>query len=171
MTGSENRTNKKNNNKTVITVLVIVLIIALIVLIGFVVTGKLNLGAGDNESIEATDGERLDINAESDNTAGEPLVAEDKLTEEQALGAVKNYVYEKEPGLKEMENSEDYTIYFTVETNEEDKIVVLYRAYTGAQIRYYIDRETGDTYITELVPGIIDEETESGETFNVKDYL
>jgi hypothetical protein len=170
MTGSENRTNK-NNNKTVITVLVIVLIIALIALIGFVVTGKLNFGAEGDENIETTGDERLDTNADPNDTDSESLVAEDKLTEELALNAVKNYVYEKEPGLKEMENSEDYTIYFTVETNEEDKIVVLYRAYTGAQIRYYIDRETGDTYITELVPGIIDEETESGETFNVKDYL
>ena len=30
---------------------------------------------------------------------------------------------------------------------------------------------TGDAYVTELVPGIIDEETRSGETLNVRDYL
>ena len=56
-------------------------------------------------------------------------------------------------------------------TNEDGEIVVLYRSYTAAQTRYYIDSVTGDTYVTELVPGIIDDEQRTGETFNVRDYL
>ena len=58
-----------------------------------------------------------------------------------------------------------------VSTNEDGEIVVLYRSYTAAQTRYYIDSVTGDTYVTELVPGIIDDEQRTGETFNVRDYL
>ena len=55
--------------------------------------------------------------------------------------------------------------------NEKGEIVILYRSYTAAQIRYYIDPNTGDTYVTEFVPGITDEEERTEETFNVKDYM
>ena len=48
---------------------------------------------------------------------------------------------------------------------------MLYRSYTGAQIRYYVDPASGETYVTELVPGMIDEEQENGEKFNARDYL
>ena len=48
---------------------------------------------------------------------------------------------------------------------------MLYRSYTSAQIRYYIQPVTGEAYVTELVTGIIDEEQETGETFNARDYL
>ncbi len=51
------------------------------------------------------------------------------------------------------------------------EIVVLYRSYTGAEIRYYIDPGSGETYVTELVPGIIEEAQSTEESFNVKDYL
>lgn len=43
-------------------------------------------------------------------------------------------------------------------------------SYTAAQIRYYIDRNTGDTYVTEFVPGMTDGEGKTDEQFNVKDY-
>ena len=56
-------------------------------------------------------------------------------------------------------------------TNDKGEIVVLYRSYTGAQTRYYIDQNTGETYVTELVPGIIDEEQRMDESFNIKEYL
>ena len=38
-------------------------------------------------------------------------------------------------------------------------------------VRFYIDSATGETYITEYVSGITDEEEPTGETFNVKDYF
>ncbi len=66
-----------------------------------------------------------------------------------------------------MEQSDKYTISWDVSTNEEKEIVVLYRSYTGAQIRYYIDPVSGKTYVTELVPGIIDEEQRTDESFNI----
>ena len=93
------------------------------------------------------------------------------LTEEQALEAVRNYCFEIQPDLKEMVEADEETIYWDVITNEEGQIVVLYRSYTGAQIRYYIDPATGEAYTTELVPGIIDEEQRTEDTLNIRDYL
>ncbi len=97
--------------------------------------------------------------------------SEAEITQEQALEAIKNYCYESNPELESMADSEDVTVYFDVSTNEANEIVVLYRSYTGAQIRYYIDPVSGEVYVTELVPGIIDEEQKTDETFNIRDYL
>ena len=93
------------------------------------------------------------------------------LTEDQALTAIKNYCFIGNPNLKNMEGSDEYNTYWNVISSNADEIVVLYRAYTGAQMRYYIDPVSGETYVTELVPGIIDEEQRTDESFNVRDYL
>lgn len=93
------------------------------------------------------------------------------ITEEQAYNAVINYNKAIGSGIDEELNSDGITEYWDVYTNEEGKIVVLYRSYTAAQIRYYIDPVSGEAYVTELVPGIIDEEQKNGETFNARDYL
>lgn len=95
----------------------------------------------------------------------------DVLTEEQALSAIKSYCYANNPDLESMEQSGEYELSWTVESVNGNEIVILYRSYTAAQIRYYIDLTTGDTYVTELVPGIIDEEQRTDETLNVRDYL
>ena len=93
------------------------------------------------------------------------------ITKEQALDAVRNYCFIQDPGLKNMTGSDEYTIYWDVISESADEIVVLYRSYTGAQMRYYISPVSGGTYVTELVPGIIDEERPTDESFNIKDYL
>ncbi len=93
------------------------------------------------------------------------------LTKEQALNAIKNYCFNKNPDLKNMVDSPEYNIYWDVSTNEAGEIVVLYRSYTGAQIRYYIEPVSGEAYVTELVPGIIDEEKRTEERLNARDYL
>ena len=43
--------------------------------------------------------------------------------------------------------------------------------YTAAIVRYYVDVHTGDTYVTEFVPDIMDEEEKTGENFNIRDYI
>ena len=93
------------------------------------------------------------------------------LTEDEAYTAVINYNKAIGSGITGDVNSEGYTEYFSVSTSEDGKIVVLYRSYTAAQIRYYVDPVTGDTYVTEFVPGITDEEQPNGETFNAREYL
>lgn len=104
--------------------------------------------------------------AQTDNTAD----TSGTITEQQAYAAVINYNKSIGSGYEGEINSEGYSEYWDV-SSENGKIVVLYRSYTGAQIRYYVDPVSGDTYVTELVPGIIDEEQENGERFNARDYL
>lgn len=104
--------------------------------------------------------------AESEASEGAYVV-----TEDQAVAAIKNYCYINFPEVKEKEGSDDYTVYWDVSTNEDNEIVVLFRSYTGAEMRYYINPASGETYVTELVPGIIDEEQRTEESFNVKDYF
>ena len=41
----------------------------------------------------------------------------------------------------------------------------------AAQIRYYINPTTGETYVTEYVEGITPEEERTEESLNVRDYL
>lgn len=95
----------------------------------------------------------------------------DALTENQALEAIKKYCFTNNPELKNMVDSGETTIYWSVTTNDANEIVVLYRSYTGAQTRYYIDPISGEAYATELVPGIIDEEQRTNEKVNVRNYL
>ncbi|MCR4794468.1 MAG: hypothetical protein K5898_04760 [Ruminococcus sp.] len=93
----------------------------------------------------------------------------DALTENQALDAIKNYYSINNLALTT--DSSEYNSYWDVATNESNEIVVLYRSYTGAQMRYYIDPVSGETYVTEFVPGIIDTEQRTEESFNARDYL
>lgn len=95
----------------------------------------------------------------------------DVLTQEQALKAIKNYCAINNPELEKEMDSDEYTVYWDVETNETNEIVVLYRSYTGSETRYYIEPISAETYVTELVPGIIDEEQRTDVSFNARDYL
>lgn len=109
-----------------------------------------------------------------DNSASQAFSKEEvskTITEDEAYNAVINYNKAIDPEFDAGINTEGYTEYWDVSTNEDGQIVVLYRSYTAAQIRYYVNPTSGETYITEFVPGIIDEEQKTGETFNARDYL
>ena len=106
------------------------------------------------------------LNEASANTA-EPA----ELSDEQALSAIRNYCLIRNPDLEDIVNAEEYPVYWEVSSSDEHEIVILFRSYTGSQNRYYMDRLTGDTYVTEFVPGITDEEQRSDESFNARDYL
>ena len=93
------------------------------------------------------------------------------LTLEQTLEAVKRYCIANNPSLEEMTGNDQYTVYWDVSKNDKGEIVVLFRSYTGSENRYYVDPSTGEAYVTELVPGIIDEEQQTDERLNVRDYL
>ena len=90
------------------------------------------------------------------------------LSESQALDAAINYYKTVNPGY---ENGKEANDYWDVSTNDSGEIVVLYHSSTGAINRYYVDVNSGETYVTELVPGIIDDEQKTGEAFNIRDYL
>lgn len=93
------------------------------------------------------------------------------LTEKQAYDAVINRNRITGLGNDGEQNTVGAVEYWCTSTNEDGIIVVLYRSFTGALIRYYVDPVTGETYVTEWVSGIIDEETRNGETFNAWDYF
>lgn len=93
------------------------------------------------------------------------------LSEEQALTAIQNYCYGGNPDLKDIVNAGEYEVYWDIASSDEQQIVVLFRSYTGAQNRYYIDRVTGETFVTEFVPGITTEEQRTEESFNAWEYV
>ena len=92
------------------------------------------------------------------------------ITETQALEAIKNYCYIHNQDLREIENSEDRTLYWTIKT-EENNIIVCFRSYTGALINYIINPTSGYTYVQEFVPGITEEWTDTDEIFYIRDYI
>ena len=96
---------------------------------------------------------------------------EKKITDEQAVSAIRKYCCLNNPDLEGIVKDGEYETYWDVEVSTDFEIVVLFRSYTGAQIRYYIDRISGDTHVTESVPGITDGENRTDEVLNVWDYL
>ena len=93
------------------------------------------------------------------------------ISDDQAITAIKNYCHISNPDLENIEKEGEYPVYWEVQSSDENEIVVLFRSYTGAQIRYYIDPVSGDTYVTEFVPGITSEEEKTDEELNVRDYM
>ncbi|MCR5255027.1 MAG: hypothetical protein K6D96_03775 [Acetatifactor sp.] len=93
------------------------------------------------------------------------------IEETELVEAVRNYCYEQNPDLKDVEDDEEYPVYWEVSDENDTQVVVVFRSYTGALNRFYIDKATGDTYVTEYVPMVMEEEEQTGESFNVKDYL
>ncbi len=101
----------------------------------------------------------------SENTVTE---ASGAITQDQAMDAVLNYFKADFP---DYEIDSEHGEYWEVVPGDNGEIKVIHKSYTGAFNFYYVDPATGETYVTELVPGIIDEEQKTGETFNVNDYM
>ena len=120
-------------------------------------------GCGGRDGADAT-GSHVDETVTLEDTDG-------RLTDEQALDAVRNYCFGKNPELESMVESGEYPIYWDIASSGEQEVVVLFRSYTSAQERFYIDRSSGETYVTEFVPGITENEERTDESFNVRDHL
>ena len=94
-----------------------------------------------------------------------------KLSDEQALAAIRQYCFVSNPDLENIVNAGEQQVYWDIQSSTDTEIVVLFRSYTGALIRYYIDPVSGETYVTEFVPGITTEEQRTEESFNARDFL
>lgn len=92
-----------------------------------------------------------------------------KITDEIALSSIKNYCYMNFPDLKEIE--EEHMVYWEVDSSSDEEVVILFRSYTGAIVKYYINKLSGETYVTETVKGISEEEKRTDEVFNINDYI
>ena len=126
-------------------------------------------GCGRNDDTAELPGPASDTSPESSAEVADE--AESRLSDEQALAAIKNYCRIKNPELESIVNAGEYPVYWDVFSSDEDEIVILFRSYTGAQERYHIDRLTGETYVTEFVPGITAEEERTDESLNAREYL
>jgi hypothetical protein len=100
-----------------------------------------------------------------------PPKNEKTINEDQALTAIQNYCCSNNSELEQYRNAKEGPVYWAVSSDENNQIVIVFRSYTGSINHYYIDAVTGDTYVTEMVPGITDGEQKTEEHFNVKDYL
>ena len=111
------------------------------------------------------------VSKESQGQNEDVKVSDETLTDDQAVTAIKNYCYKNNLDLENIVNEGEYQVYWEISSSDDNEIVVLYRSYTSAEIRYYIDRNSGETYVTEFMPGISDEEERTDESFNVREYL
>lgn len=93
------------------------------------------------------------------------------ISQDQALKAIVNYCCKANPDLTSVAEAGEYATYWDISSEDDQQFVVVFRSYTGAIVRYYIDKETGDTHVTEFVAGIMEEEEPTDEKFNVKDYM
>ena len=93
------------------------------------------------------------------------------LTEDEAVFAVRNYCLINDPTLQGIIDAGETPVYWDISSHDEKEIVVVYRSYTGALLHYYINPVTGDTYVTEFVPGITPEEERTDEQLNIRNYL
>ena len=118
-------------------------------------------------AIEASEGFGRRFHYFMESFAPIPSQRDKRLTDGQAVSAIRNYCLINYPGLEDMADS----VYWDVASSGEQEIAVVFRSYTGALNRYYIDPYTGDTYVTEQVPGIIDDERRTEESLNTWDYL
>jgi hypothetical protein len=91
--------------------------------------------------------------------------------DELALSIIRNYCLSENPDLQQIVDAGEYPVSWEIASSDEQQVVILFRSYTGALVRYYIDRATGDTYVTEFVPGITAEEQRTEESFNLWDQV
>lgn len=93
------------------------------------------------------------------------------MSDEQACAAIERYCCLSNPDLKGIVDSGEYPVSWKITEYSEEQIVILFHSYTGADVRYYIDPVSGETYVTEFVSGVTAEEQRTDETLNVWDYM
>ena len=98
-------------------------------------------------------------------------VEETPVEDELALSIIQNYCLSENPDLQQIVDAGEYPVSWEIASSDEQQVVILFRSYTGALVRYYIDRATGDTYVTEFVPGITAQEQRTGESFKLWDQV
>ena len=96
---------------------------------------------------------------------------ETRLSDDQAVSAVRHYCYIRDPELDGIVTAGEYPVYWDISSSDESEVVVVFRSYTGALNRFYIDPVSGDAYVTEFVSGITDGEQRTDEALNAWDYV
>ncbi len=122
------------------------------------------VGCGKNKMQEKND---QTVIVDATDIIGETTVethdVSEEMSDQQILDIIIKYCYDSNPDLKDIVDAGEYPVYWDIASSDENEIVIIFRSYTGAQNRYYIDRNTGDTYITEFVPAIMEAEERTDE--------
>lgn len=122
--------------------------------------------AAAEETTAATTAATTEATTEATTAATTQAATDSSLTDEMILDAIHNYCVIGNTEFAELGGD-----HWIIESSNDTQVVVLFTSYTGSENRYYVDRATGSTTVTELVPGIIDEEQSTGETFNARDHI
>jgi hypothetical protein len=125
--------------------------------------------ASAHYSIEAAEGFGRRFRCMADTIFVLPAQGDGRISGSRAVGAVRRYCIAANPDLESIEQAGEYPVYWELESEDADGIVVLFRSYTGAQTFYHVDPVSGETYVTELAPGA-DKEIRTDETLNVWDW-
>jgi hypothetical protein len=145
--------------------------------------GLAGCGNATNNTADIPEGMALDVEELTVDT--EPVAEDDSLidetvsdgentgnlTEEQALTAVKNYCYSIDPSIEKMDQSGKNEVSFDIESSSDEEIVVLFKANTGEEARFYVDPVSGDATITSFIPGEDTQEETIDEIAHLRDYL
>ena len=129
------------------------------------------LVAAAHYSIEAAEGFARRFRCFMDTLSVIASRGDNRITADRAVSAVMRYCILGNPDLADIVRSGEYPAYWDIASIDDTEIVVVFRSYTGAENRYYIDPVSGETYVTELVPGIINEEQRTEDSLNLWDYI
>ena len=66
--------------------------------------------------------------------------------DELALSIIQNYCLTQNPDLQGIVDAGEYPVSWEIESSDGQQVVILFRSYTGALVRYYIDRRTGESF-------------------------
>lgn len=106
----------------------------------------------------------------TETSAIETDLVQGPLTDEEALEGFTNYLHFKIKDLQEIIDEGKYPCTWGIASSDEQKIMIMFKSYTGALFRYHIDRQTGKTYVTNYVVES-NSYIRTKENFNVRNYL
>ena len=109
---------------------------------------------------------RESVSNVSESTVSESRLSESAITGPMALKGVRNYCGSAY-GLS-TDDGQTADINLEIDDVTDSVYQLSYRSYTGAVVKFYVDRTTGLTRVTEYAPGL-DVENDAG-TFSILDY-
>ena len=128
--------------------------------------GLINPTSATSETTSAL----VQTSSSSETSAIDTDVVQGPLTDEEALEGFTNYLHFKIKGLQEILDEGKYPCTWGIASSDDEKIMIMFKSYTGALFRYHIDRVSGKTYVTNYVV-----ETNSyvrtKESFNVRNFI
>ena len=89
------------------------------------------------------------------------------ITEEMAYEGVNNYCHSTYDWSIAKDNPEIMYVQMGEETDSAYQVV--FRSYTGAQVRFYVDKASGKTRLVEHVPAL--DVDSAADTINLLDYI